>query len=337
VRKNQEELYLFPPAWFLGLYENLGGLRTPVYDELARRALIALGIVVSLALLAYAASYARFLKRSVEIPSRGAGPAWLYGALRRAADGWLVRHPLERASFYFVGKTMVRNARHRLFLAAYVGVGFALVLETLIAVIARSDTRASYEPALRSVPLVLSFFLLSGMRFVFAIPAELRANWAFRLAGCEDRKECLDGTRKAMAAFAIAPLFGLLLPLYAVLWGWQAAVAHILYGFTLSLLLMEILLLNFQKIPFTCSYLPGKAQTPQRWLLYWVGFSTYAYTMANVEIWLLRHPVRLAVFYAMAGLAMWAMRSWRNSDSEGFRFIFEDEPEPVVRTLDLTP
>ena len=56
----------------------------------------------------------------------------------------------------------------------------------------------------------------------------------------------------------------------------------------LSLILVELLLLNFRKIPFTCSYQPGKANITVLGVFYWFAFTTYAYTMATFERWLLQ-------------------------------------------------
>jgi hypothetical protein len=75
------------------------------------------------------------------------------------------------------------------------------------------------DEALLSIPLILSFFVLSGMRMVFAIPSELPANWTFQITEDSDHKDCLSGVRKAMMLLAIVPIFSLLFPVYAVLWG----------------------------------------------------------------------------------------------------------------------
>jgi hypothetical protein len=187
-----------------------------------------------------------------------------------------------------------------------------------------------------SVPLVLSFFLLVALRVGFTIPAELRANWVFQLTECDERRECLSGVRKAVMVFAVLPLFAALAPCYLALWGWQTAALHICFGVTLSLILMELLLLNLRKIPFTCSYVPGKAHLNTRWYFYLLAFTTYAYTMARLELWSLRSPARVAVVYGLMFIALGVLMALRNRLlAGGFAFVFEEEPEPVVRTLNL--
>ena len=337
--KNRHLLYFFPPMWFLGLYETMLGQPDPLTGcrEIALRAL---EIVLVSSALAYALSYKRHVKRSLEseevldvVPSR------ISTLLCAFANRYIVHEPIEQASFYFTGKTMVRSRKHWLYLAAYVGVGFALMLQALVGLFARAGSPAIDTPnaSLLSIPLIISFFVLSGMRVIFAIPAELKANWVFQLSEAEGRAECLSGVRKAMFVFGVLPIFAALAPMYVFLWGWPAALFHTFFDTVLSLLLIELLLVKFHRIPFTCSYLPGKSNITALWFVYWLGFATYAYSMASLEVWILERPLRMAGFY-LAGCALVAAAYfYRNRYlGEGFTLMFEDQPEPVVRTLNLS-
>jgi hypothetical protein len=327
--KHRDLLYYFPPMWFLGLYENLLHEPEPLVGSGAI-AMRALWIAIGASAVAYLLSYKRHVKRSLESEDiLDVVPAWLSTRLCAFADRFIIRNPLEQASFYFTSKTIVRSRKHWLYLAAYAGVGFALVLQGLIG--------SSSSLALNSVPLILSFFLLSGMRFVFTLPAELRANWVFQLSEADGRRECLSGVRKAMFSIGVLPIFASLLPVYIFLWGWAAAFFHTFFDVALSLLLIELLLLKFHKIPFTCSYLPGKANITALWFVYWLGFATYAYSMASLEAWILQSGIRMACFYVLGTLAVASAVYYRNRRlDEGFNLVFEDEMEPVVRTLDLS-
>jgi hypothetical protein len=68
-----------------------------------------------------------------------------------------------------------------------------------------------------------------------------------------------------------------------------------------------------------------------------VGFSSYAYTLARAEAWALRHPTELVVSAAflLAGLC-WLRIYNRGFLRQGIPLVFEEEPEPVVQTLDLS-
>lgn len=99
----------------------------------------------------------------------------------------------------------------------------------------------------------------------------------------------------------------------------------------------EFLLVGFWKIPFACSYLPGQTNLPVRFLAYWFAFTTYGYTMATLERWMLQNPADLALFYLLAVTVLAGLVACRNRlIGQGVALIFEEEAEPVVRTLNLS-
>jgi hypothetical protein len=327
--RHSPELYAFPPAWFLGLNEVLLGSRDPAFVSLARLAESALAAAAAVSALAYTIAYRRHVRRTLEsIEGSEASRTRMHRWTGLFVDR-LVPHPSERATVAFIGKTLARSGKHRIFLAAYVGVGGAFVLQTL----AGSGMRQAWL----SVPLVLSFFILSGMRYVFTIPVELPANWLFRVTETDDRRHSLDGARRALVWFGVVPLFAALTPFYFILWPPAIAVAHIAFSITISILLIETLLLDFWKIPFTCSYPSGKANVTLLWIFYWVAFTTYAYSMASLEHWMVLRPSRLLIFYAVAAVVWLAFeRNRQRWNRIGFTLIFEDAADPVVRTLGLS-
>jgi hypothetical protein len=228
----------------------------------------------------------------------------------------------------FIGKTMARSEKHRIVLAAYAGVGFALSAQVLSA----DRNRDGWL----SLPLVLGFFILSGMRFVFTIPAHLPANWMFRVSDTDRQRAALNGTRTAMRWLGVAPLFVVLAPAYFVLWRPGVAAAHLLFSATISVLLIEVLVMEFRKIPFTCSYPPGKANVHMRWVAYWTAFLGYAFAMANLESWMVKRPGRLAPFYLIAVMLFGGFAWWRRRvDSLGVTLVFDDAADPAVLTLGL--
>lgn len=326
-----------PPFWFLGLYQVLIGEGGPLFSSLAVRAAALLGAAGAAAGLAYAFSYRRHLRRSLETldPGHRSGPSSLSRRMEALLDGLVLRHPLERACFHFVRKTLLHSRIHRLLLAAYLGVGFAFVLAAAIALVFHAGSLQP-RPALLSIQMVLSFFVLSGMRFVFTVPAELRANWAFHAVDPPAKSRCGAGMSKAMFLLGVCPVLGALLPLHGFLWGWPVAAAHLVYGAALSWLLTQVLLQGFEKIPFTCSYLPGKANLKALWPVYLMAFWVYGYALAVLEFALLTDPVRFALACAGAATAA-GLLGWyrRRRFGPGFQFLFEDLGEPAVRTLDI--
>lgn len=339
VRQGSPVSWLFPTLWYLGLYEKLLGHADPIFLPLAHRAMAALGYTAVIAGISYVVGYARHLRSSLESKEDSdRPPSWFFRQWTAAVNRWLLRDPRERATFHFVLQTVIRNPMHRLFLSAYIGVGTAVVVEALAALLIGAGRRVPRDVvvALYSLPLVLSFFLLSGLRVIFTVPAELRANWTFQLAEDDHRARLLAGTRKAVLAMGVAPLFLGVAAVFTWLWGWGAATVQVLFGVSLSWMLMEALFWNFAKIPFTCTYQPGKINLPLAGLLYLGAFSVYAYVMASFEYWLLDQPWRMAVYLVLAVTALGAWFVCRERYLEAsLNLLFDDEPEPEVRTLGI--
>jgi hypothetical protein len=94
---------------------------------------------------------------------------------------------------------------------------------------------------------------------------------------------------------------------------------------------------NFNKVPFTCSYLPAKSHLAFLAAAYLYGFTIYAFTMADVERWVAESPGRTVWFFAMVA-AVLLMLGWyrRQAWDSTMSIIYEDNADPVVRQLNLT-
>ncbi len=335
-------LYYYPPVWFVGLERKILGQAGPATDVLAGLALAGLAITAAGCLVMYALSYWRHFRRSLEgTAGLTQGPGLIRRAMERAADRIMLRHPLERASFHFILQTIARSRRHRLVLAAYAGVGVALALDSLgvlVMGLGRLD-QGRPTPALLSIQLVLSFFFLCGVRYVYTIPVELNANWAFQLAESTEGRRHIRAAKKALVLLGGVLPAAVLFPGHAFLWGVKAASLHALYGVALAAVLCEVVFVRFSKIPFTCSYLPGKANVKLMGVVYVTAFVTYGYSMASIESRLLSNPKSILIFcgvaLALVGAWNW-IEAWRDrARGRPLEFLFQDEPDPAVRTLGL--
>ena len=336
--RNRMAAHLIPSFWFLGWYEELLGSRIPVVGELARQAREALAIAVGVALAAYSAGFSRYLRRVVEEADNVAGGGRMRGsALARLFDRVALRGPVERAVFHFGLRTMARNRKHRLLLAVYAGMGLAYVFHGVSSAIRDSHAGGMrlLDVGISSVPLVLSFFVLVGMRMLFTIPVELRANWIFRLTENGRPAEYLTGVRKLMMALGIVPLVAGTLPVYGLLWGWGYAFRHAILVVLILLVTVEYLVREFPKIPFTCSFLPGKANLKATVSIYAVIFLFFAALVTAAELALVKRP---SAFWkgALAVDLVWIYRVWRRNQWERQMagFIYEENPVLMVR-LDL--
>ncbi|MGE5648208.1 MAG: hypothetical protein ACM336_20715 [Acidobacteriota bacterium] len=330
VERSSPALAWFPPFWFLGLYEWIypAGPTPVALGDLSLRAVQALAIAAATFLFTYVAGYRRHSRRAADtVETNPAGPGRLMKAASALLDRTVLTHPLQRAAFHFISQTIARSLKHRLFLATYGGFGAAIAASSL----------GSGRSGLLPLPLTLSFFLVSGLRAAFNFPSELRANWVFQVTDREDRTECLAATRKWIVICGILPLFALVAPVEFAAFPWTTALFHLAFGITLSVVLMQIMFFTFRKVPFTCSYFPGKVNLVWLSVLYLYGFTTYSYTMSGLEGWLAEAPLRAVVFFGLAVVACRTLARWREREVGIMLSLdFEDTPDPVVRTLDLS-
>jgi hypothetical protein len=112
----------------------------------------------------------------------------LYGYL----DRLVLPTPFQKAGFPFVWKTLWRSEAHRLLLTGTGGLGLVLASQALMNAV--EETRSARQAALStealSIPFILSFLIIIGLRAVFELPAELPSNWIFRLMLDPDHQEC---------------------------------------------------------------------------------------------------------------------------------------------------
>jgi len=327
-------LYLFPPMWFTGLYETLLGTSDPLFFTLAKISILAI-IVLSLSFFVFAEiGYRHQISRMQEVKRKPIHLLKLKEFLLSNLNLIFLRNPVQRATFYFFGKTLRRSNLHKMRLVAYMAVSIGLILIIVAYRGINPENLYVINKTLLSVPLILSIFLLVGLRNIVNIPFELNSNWIFKLTEIKNKKHYFSGFRKGIFSFVLLPLFTMLFILYSILWGWESALFHCLYGLAISILLMELLFMNYRKIPFTCSYLPGKAKIQYLFPIYLFSFICYIYLMSYLEYMLFKEPSNFYIFYGAIFIFFIAIKIYQNyflhPKSE---IIYEEEPEPVLITL----
>ena len=168
------------------------------------------------------------------------------------------------------------------------------------------------------------------------MPLDLRANWIFRVTGVRRSAECMRASRRSLLVLALAPVWLGSAAVCFGIWPWLPAVGHLAILAGIGWLLAEICLHGFVKIPFTCSYLPGKSQVHLSvlgglGLLWFLSFSV-RYERRVLE----SAGGTLAVVAALGALA--AVARWRtqaDAQAQTPEVQFEDAAEPAVRVLGL--
>jgi len=317
-------LYWFPPAWFSGVYELFLGGPNDVLVSLGKQAFVMTGIALVVVVATWALGFRRHFRRTLETEDAPHRPhTW-------TTPQWLVRTPQEGAMFGFIGKTLARSQKHQFFLAAYLSAGFSVCLILSLAV--RKGTVVLSPSGSRAVPFVLGFFFITAFRAAFQFPAELPANWLFRITEAKWTEVSRSATRKLVLAIGLIPALLLVLPIEFTEWSWPAVVEHSAVQLIAAALMIEALFWSFDKVPFTCSYFPGRKSLALLFVLYVYGLTGYAFHMADLEVMMERRwPIAL-LFFAVTGAALvWSWR--RRPQVENVRF---DGSEPVIQTLELS-
>lgn len=259
---------------------------------------------------------------------------------RRIVYWALLREPVQRAIFEFTLRSFLRSGRHRVALAFYVGIGLSFVVGGFLAPILRKESIDFSQPSvlLLSLPLVLSFFTVVGQRVLFTLPTEIGAGWIFRMTEADDKRDYMSGVRKAAFVLGVAPVAVITLPIYAALWGLLPAFAHTAFWCLMAAMLTEAVLWTFCVVPFTRSYVPGRANFKLMWPLYLLAMTSYGYTASHLALWLLRDPARWGAACAVLLGALVSLRMYRSLKlSRNGPFVFDDSLEPHVQRLGIVP
>ena len=97
---------------------------------------------------------------------------------------------------------------------------------------------------------------------------------------------------------------------------------------------MEVFLIKNNKIPFTCSYMPGQEKIHVFWLLYIFLFLGYIYFMTWLEKILLTKPENFIFFLAVILILTIGIRLYQKFIlQEKQKIIYEEAEEPVMVSL----
>lgn len=188
--------------------------------------------------------------------------------------------------------------------------------------------------------MVISDFILSfailGIRVVFSIPLELRANWIFRVASHAGAHQCVATCRCSLYVLALLPVWVAAAALFFWLWPWQIAAKHLVLLGMLGIGIIELAVYDFHKIPFTCSIFAWQVAFQYGSCLPGLILMSVTWT-AELEMRALSEPKYYAVVFlcliAAAALARW--RNTANARSEYAVTRFDEVPEAAISALSL--
>lgn len=329
-----------PPLWFFGVDQMIFGNREPSAAHLACIAILAVLSSAAAAISAYLWSYRRHRIRVLESPSVESATARAYwpDALSRR----LVPGERSLGVFSFIAKNLARSRQHRLVLTAFAGIAIAFISEGFASIaLARGSFRAisasteGVRESVIAIPLAISLFLLAGFRYLFRLPVELRANWLFRIIEPGHATELLAGVERFLFFWGALSVAVFTLPVEASLLGVHTGLAATFECLLISLLLIELLLFTFEKIPFTSSYLPGRRPLIETVLKYSVAAVCYTWGLAGLVSFSVRTRASTLILSAILAAGWWRLRHARLASRQIGRLEFEEAPEPAVQLLGI--
>lgn len=310
---------LFPPFWFLGLYERLlwGGRALPVFLPLAETAIFATLGVLAFAVLTYPLAYARRTRQLIEGGESSHRRSRVAGFFRPVLHATLLRSPQQRAIYHFISQTLFRTPRLRLYLSLYLGVGVSLAISGLLLLqVHEGSLRFGISGwGVQAVVPILAFLAPLGLRTAFSAPIGVQGGWIFEVIHAGSLREHLQGARRwvvlCVGAVTIASVCGLYFIAPAELRSVSAVSTQILMAVGLSLVLTDIFFLGVHDVPFTTTRTPATTDLPVSFVRYIVLFPFFTLYVVDREGWMGGGSGRLALAILVFAAAHLVLRSLR--------------------------
>jgi hypothetical protein len=323
-----------PPVSFLGLARNvwLNGA-DPFAAKMSKAALSSVALTVLVALVAYTLSFRRAFLRIPEVADAGPLPR-----LRRSASPFaplhhaILRNAPQRACYHFVAKTLLRSDGHLQILLGFSALGLVLSAERLSsAPNLRSLVTGQFPSAeFLSVPFILAYCVIVGIRFAFELPADLRANWIFRYWLDPKQQDARAIARSVLLLFSLPWLAPATFLSVLFSWGWLAALLHASILTTCTVLLVETILIRFRKIPFTCSYPAFQSYSGLIFVAYLFGFLWFTDYLPQMERWSLANPWETVLFVPLIAAGLLGLHQYRKQMLDMDKRLIFDEPSPSL-------
>ena len=238
-----------PTFWFFALFNHINGTLPREIQWIANRAWIALGFTLLGSLSSLALCYLRTMKNTVEQPDLDP---------RASSIALLPRlgNSLRSAIALFCFRSILRSRQHRVALAFYWSIVFAIALSMAQNMI--SEPPQPISNGLIMPTILMMGFAVVGLRGVFSLPVSLKANWILRITQLRPTSDYIAATRRSLQLFGVLPILLVSAALSYHFRPLSQAYQHVAFLAIFGCILVELSLIHFDKVPFTCSFMPGK-------------------------------------------------------------------------------
>jgi hypothetical protein len=328
--QNQRLLAWLPSYWFLALFNQLNGSMDPVLVPLAKRAWIGLGVSALGACTALLLCYFRLMRRMVEQPE-------ILPQTRFVSWSPRFGNSLTGAITRFSLRTLLRSRQHRMILSFYLGIGITIVVG-YVKVTNRGfeSTRGTISNSFLFASILMMILTVLALRVVASLPISLSANWIIRVTQVRSASDYHRAIRWSWLTLGVAPVLASIAAFLLAASPWRPALGHFCVVFWLGILLVEVCLYTLRKIPFTCSYLPGKAGIHIAFWVCVIFFLRLLHEAAELEGRLLHRlfsGIVMIVIVALAAIGMRRLGASRADLTE--ELLFEEAYPAEVTSLGL--
>jgi hypothetical protein len=123
---------------------------------------------------------------------------------------------------------------------------------------------AAARPLAALAPQLIALCALAvAFRRAIGLPADLRASWLIHLAWGGDERRYIAGVRRFALAGMLVPAALFLVPVHAMYLGLSDALLQAVLGTLVAALLLQALMLGYDRVPFAAPYHPSGRMTTQ--------------------------------------------------------------------------
>ncbi len=323
---------LVPAIWFTALYSWAVGASHDAISEGAVRAVVALTCVAGVVLPVYIFPAALVARRTRE--SRGQRQS---GVLTRAATAVTVLVPgvQRRTLVSFTIISLARSHRHLLIVMTYAGAGVAIGASRLVtSEFLASAARPTTDAAVLLLPLAMMLFLIAGLRYTFAIPTDLEANWPFRLSPPSQRTARSASLAVVMAVGVGVPLLAFATVAAALGWPGEKIIAASAFDASIGAILAQLALRDWVQIPFACGHVPLQDSVKSAWLRFLFLLIVLGFVGSEVQEATLRSTRGVVISLTVVVAAAIVIVFWQQKERrEPLRFDAQDDGAPETLGL----
>ncbi|MGA7338979.1 MAG: hypothetical protein WBX18_00185 [Terracidiphilus sp.] len=320
LQSGSRTVLCLPPFWFLGVYQRLmeGPSALPIYSRLAQIGCAATLLAAALAILFYPLAYWRRVHQLVEGAATRSARSFFARPLHGLLHILAVRPPVRRAVFHFIGQTLVRVPRYRIYLVLYGGVGLAVVAAGIVRfTVDHNQVRVEISAdGLRAATAIVAFWVIAGLRMAFVSSGNQRGSWVFRVVHGSP-PDFVPALERLLAAKTWVLLSAGVLTLGTVLasraiapprlLGAPATAAQLLVAAALCLLLTDLFFLNVTAVAFTGNPARQPSNLALTMLKYFTFFPLVIMLPHLAEPWIQRRWWHFAVAACAVAVAHGAL------------------------------